>query len=196
VGSPATAFGNIKQAASTSATGVVELATNSEAIEGSSSQLVVAPAGLKAAMDLRHRPYFFANKNTDQINVPDLTWVVVTFGNEVNDSDSCYDNTNHKFTPNKAGWYQFNWTISVYGGTNLSYHQCGLLKNGSLYVASNLHYLWPTAHGGYAGGAMAYANGSTDYFQMAWYYTDPAEDGLIYNGSLMTWWQGYYIGPQ
>jgi hypothetical protein len=46
VADAATAFGNIKQAASTSATGVVELATDAEADAGASSSVVPTPSNL------------------------------------------------------------------------------------------------------------------------------------------------------
>lgn len=47
----ATAFSNIKQAASTTATGVVELATTGEATTGTDTVRAVTPAGVKAATD-------------------------------------------------------------------------------------------------------------------------------------------------
>jgi hypothetical protein len=48
VASAATSFGNIKQAATTSATGVVELATDAETNTGSDTSRAVTPAGLTA----------------------------------------------------------------------------------------------------------------------------------------------------
>lgn len=50
VGSAATAFGNIKQAASDTATGVVELATSAEAVTGTDTARAVTPAGAAAAI--------------------------------------------------------------------------------------------------------------------------------------------------
>lgn len=47
---PATAFSNIKQAATTTATGVVELATNAEAAAGTDTSRAVTPAGVAAAI--------------------------------------------------------------------------------------------------------------------------------------------------
>jgi hypothetical protein len=48
----ATAFNNIKQAASASATGVVELATDAEAITGTDTTRATTPANVKAVLDL------------------------------------------------------------------------------------------------------------------------------------------------
>jgi hypothetical protein len=50
VASAATSFGNIKQAASTTATGVSELATTAETVTGTDTARVVTPAGLHAAL--------------------------------------------------------------------------------------------------------------------------------------------------
>lgn len=51
VANAATAFGNIKQAASDSATGVVELATTAEATTGTDTTRAITAAGLKAHVD-------------------------------------------------------------------------------------------------------------------------------------------------
>lgn len=50
VASAATAFGNIKQAASDTATGVVELATNAETVTGTDTARATTPAGVAAAI--------------------------------------------------------------------------------------------------------------------------------------------------
>lgn len=50
----ATAFANIKQAATETATGVVELATTAEATTGTDTVRAVTPAGLKAHVDARN----------------------------------------------------------------------------------------------------------------------------------------------
>jgi len=50
VASASTAFGNIKQAASTTATGVAELATTAETVTGTDTARVVTPAGLHGAL--------------------------------------------------------------------------------------------------------------------------------------------------
>jgi microcystin-dependent protein len=51
VANAATAFANIKQSASETATGVVELATDAETVTGTSTVLATHPSGVKAAID-------------------------------------------------------------------------------------------------------------------------------------------------
>lgn len=53
VTTPSTAFANIKQAATESATGVVELATTAEAVTGTDTARAVTPAGLEAHLDAK-----------------------------------------------------------------------------------------------------------------------------------------------
>lgn len=52
VGNAATAFGNIKQAATESATGVLEKATTSEVVTGTDTDRAVTPAGITARMEV------------------------------------------------------------------------------------------------------------------------------------------------
>lgn len=70
VANAATAFGNIKQNATTTATGVVELATTSEVTAKSSSSVVVTPSGLAD----------FARKFTGTIGDGSATSIAVTHG--------------------------------------------------------------------------------------------------------------------
>lgn len=71
VANAATAFGNIKQAATESATGVVELATTSEATTGTDTTRAVTPAGVKAVADTKansshsHKQSDITNLTTD-----------------------------------------------------------------------------------------------------------------------------------
>jgi hypothetical protein len=81
---------------------------------------------------------------------------------EINDSDSCYNTTNYRFTPNKAGLYQVSVT-QMFNGTparviNMIY------RNGS-----NILAVFDASPGGSDGGAGGTAlidmNGTTDYLE-------------------------------
>jgi hypothetical protein len=69
VGSAATAFANIKQAATTSATGVVELATDAEAIAMSDTARAVTPSNLDASVEKLGRSRANVEYTADQIAV-------------------------------------------------------------------------------------------------------------------------------
>jgi hypothetical protein len=70
VASAATAFANIKQAASDTATGVVELATNAETQAGSDAARAVTPAGLASAIGVIVQGY---DADTAKLDVEDQT---------------------------------------------------------------------------------------------------------------------------
>ena len=83
VANAATSFSNIKQAATTSASGVSELATDAESITGTDTGRTITPSNLKAVLAQAH---FSAHKNaSDQTGITDATYTKVTFGTELYD---------------------------------------------------------------------------------------------------------------
>ena len=136
--------------------------------------------GLKwAAAASSSGPAFSAYRNASQ-TLTSGTWVKVQFEVEDFDTDSCYDNaTNYRFTPNKSGYYQFNYNAQAESGfaTNTA-----LYKNGSVY-----HYGFKSNPGSsqnnHGNGAfIAFANGTTDYFEV---YINP---GSGYGGTAVVNW--------
>ena len=60
------------------------------------------------------------------------SWTKINFGNELFDTDSCFDNsTNMRFTPTAAGKYLLTGHISFDGSNGGSYVLCSIYKNGS-----------------------------------------------------------------
>ena len=90
----------------------------------------------------------------------------VTFGTENFDTDGCFATS--RFTPNTEGYYQLNATVRISGGSGTGEVMIVLYKNGSEYARG-------TNEGGTEQGSnwysmqisdIAYANGSTDYFEI------------------------------
>ena len=136
--------------------------------------------GLKwAAPAASSGPAFSVYRNQSQ-NLTSGTWVKVQFEVEDFDTDSCYDNvTNYRFTPNKSGYYQFNYNAQAESGYATN---CALYKNGSVY-----HYGFKSNPGSsqnnHGNGAfIAYANGTTDYFEV---FLNP---GSGYGGTAVVNW--------
>ena len=79
------------------------------------------------------------------------------------DTASCFDTSTYRFTPNIAGYYQFNAQIRASGvATYLSTY---LYKNGSALIQSE--FLKDSS--GYVGttiSGLIYLNGSTDYVEL------------------------------
>ena len=128
----------------------------------------VETTGLKwAAPVASSGPAFSVYRNSTQ-SLTASAWNKIQFEVEDFDTDSCYDNvTNYRFTPNKSGYYQFNYNANIEGGTLTALQ---LYKNGSAY-----HYgvLLTGGSGSNETGAasfLVYANGTTDYFEV---YANP-----------------------
>lgn len=115
-------------------------------------------------------PSFSAYLSTSQtINAG--TFTKVAYNAEDWDTNTAYDTTNYRFTPQTAGYY----IVAVNGYASLSSNSIlGLLyKNGSSYkrlLSAN------AAAGGsdsyYSGAAHVYLNGSTDYIEFYAYFAN------------------------
>ena len=99
-------------------------------------------------------PSFRAYRGTGQ-SVTGGVFTKIAFNTEVWDTNSCYDTTNYRFTPNVAGYYSVQ--CNVYDNTT---GQLVFVKNGSYseygpygaFLGHQLH-------------ALIYMNGSTDYLE-------------------------------
>jgi hypothetical protein len=90
----------------------------------------------------------------------------VTLNAENFDTANCFDSTtNYRFTPNVAGYYQFNAMIGGNGLTTLSYNYIQIFKNGvSDSIAIYGPYLGTSNYGSLS--TLIYLNGSTDYVEL------------------------------
>ena len=134
---------------------------------GSDTQILVADStastGLKwATPAATSGPTFRAYRNTPNQSYSANTWTKVQFNAESFDTDNCFDpTTNYRFTPTKAGYYQFNQNIWVYAASGSSAGAHALYKNGSTYSVMDES----TGESQYrsTGGDIMYLNGTTDY---------------------------------
>ena len=94
------------------------------------------------------------------------TWTKVPFNVENFDTNSCYDITNYRFTPNVAGYYHIGATIAAAGGGNATYFLCAIYKNGSAHKYGSNFQCSASSGPGTNVSALVYANGSTDYFEL------------------------------
>lgn len=158
--------------------------TPSRLAVGTNGQVLTADSttatGLKwATAASSSGPAFSAYRNTSQ-TLTSGAWNKVQFEVEDFDTDSCYDNaTNYRFTPNKSGYYQFNYNAQAESGFATL---CALYKNGAIY-----HYGFKSNPGSsqnnHGNGAfIAYANGTSDYFEV---YLNP---GSGYGGTAVVNW--------
>jgi hypothetical protein len=130
-------------------------------------------------------PSFSAYLDTNQ-SISSGVYTKVQFNAELWDTNSCYSTSLYRFTPNVAGYYQFNLTYN-FNPVPSNELVLVLYKNGS-----GTNFLWYTA--GITSiyrttaSTMAYANGTTDYFE-AYVYT--ANSTTFSASSVGTFFQGF-----
>ena len=102
------------------------------------------------------------------------------------DTNSNFDTTLYRFTPNAAGYYQFN-TYFYYGTAN-SYEMITILvKNGAslgAYLADSI----TSSSRAVNGSRLAYMNGTTDYMEMYVYINVAASitaGNLLFEGFMV-----------
>ena len=118
----------------------------------------------------------------------DATWTRVNFDAENWDNAGWYDNSvNYRYTPQQAGYYQFNLTLTQGFGGNIGIRTIGSVsKNGGYgngrvwdedYTNSGFSGLAESKTE--TGSIMYYANGSTDYFEAySWINVNSGSPGL------------------
>ena len=104
------------------------------------------------------------------------------------DTNSNYDkDTNYRFTPTVAGYYQVNGSVAP-NGTSTSSCTAAIYKNGS--VAKYGAYM-QTLNANSTVSALIYLNGSTDYIEMYTYVT--ASVASVGNGASSTYFQASLV---
>ena len=117
---------------------------------------------------------------------------VIPFATELYDTDSCYNNSNYRFTPNVAGYYSVHLQVRPYVPTNAQVAYSSVIrKNGSMYVGGQSdHNMGSTTDATFiAKTALIAMNGSSDYIDFTHYqyiYTSPANNNVHSNGAY-TW---------
>ena len=119
------------------------------------------------------------------------TTTKVTFETEQWDLTNDYDTSNSRFTPSVEGYYHFNssfyFLAPVDGGvTQIQLHKNGsVFKWGNILTAAGTQAHYPTLS------ATAYANGTTDYFEL--YIWQNSGTKSIEDVATLTWFDGYLI---
>jgi hypothetical protein len=138
-------------------------------INASTSSGLVVTSDNSGSIDIQYAgksaPCFSVYSTTNQATSGSGTTTIVTWNNTIVNIGNCY--ASNVFTPNVAGYYLINYLVTISSTVGTAYVR--LYKNGSLYKGSSYG-------AGYVGGSsmstVAYANGTTDYF-----------DVRIYNGT-------------
>jgi len=126
----------------------------------SSTQAVSIPKGVGGT------PAFSAYVGTTQ-NVTSGSVTKIAFDTEEFDTNSCYDTSTYRFTPNVAGYYQVN--LTAYMATNAAGSAAGtnIYKNGSAVLRNDFRYTSTSAtlYSIPSLSGIVYLNGTTDYIE-------------------------------
>ena len=138
-------------------------------------ELLISDAGTLKRVDYSYlksanTPAFFAYRSGSNQSMPDASVTVIQMNSEVYDTDSAYDTSTYKFTPQTAGKYLLHTQYETNGGGDQVLYIAYILKNGSSTGGSQF------LHRGSGGSSFSLsttsvldANGSSDYFQAGFY---------------------------
>ena len=132
-------------------------------------------------------PVFSANTSNTSCTGSQVTTIIMT--NEDFDTASAYSTSTGRFTPQVAGYYQFNAYFSFYGTSNVNGQSILLRKNGSLTfgnfgVTNSDNSPW----WGLSTSGICYLNGTTDYVNLGCYFNGSSTFTLgnaILNGCFL-----------
>lgn len=137
---------------------------------------VTFPAATGTPLVSGNQPAFSAACNTSQ-SIPNATNTKVQLAVKNFDTANCFDNTtNYRFTPNVAGYYQFNAIVTI-GGASSGIVTTQIWKNGT-----NISSSWMPMNGQYNGttvSTLLYMNGSTDYVELYVYQNGGATQTVL-----------------
>jgi hypothetical protein len=144
---------------------------------GTAGQVLTVAAGVPswATPAGSSGPAFQAFSNT-AFSAATVTYVKIQLNTETFDTDNCFDSTtNYRFTPTKAGYYQFNSRISIGGMAANAQAYGAIYKNGTAVARVGSGARDTTFNYGVtAGSHLVYLNGSSDYVELYVYVQQAA----------------------
>lgn len=143
-------------------------------------------------------PYFHASINTNDAkqSLPNATYTKVIFDYEMSDTNNNYDpTTNYRFTPTVAGYYMFTFRAQLQpsAGAGGEFFLNLVKNNFDLGWRSTSSTVTASVDFAVSGSAIAYANGTTDYFQVYAYQSSGVTKQLNNFGVEGSFFQGVLI---
>ena len=113
-------------------------------------------------------PAFYVARDGAQ-SISNTTWTKIqltTTNSGGFDTNSCYSNSNYRFTPNVAGYYQTQFTLAISTGSLLA-GRAAIYKNGSRWATTELYMNSGDNYDDFSTQvcSLIYLNGSTDYVE-------------------------------
>jgi hypothetical protein len=157
----------------------------------SGTNTITLPAATGTVMVSGNMPAFSAYVGTAQ-SISASTYTKVACNTKEFDTASCYNTSTYRFTPNVAGYYQFNGqTENLSGGGSRIIVM--FYKNGSVVRFGNDLGL-PSGNWGNGAGmvvsSLIYCNGTTDYIE---FYILDTGGQTIATGPVTSYFQGFLV---
>jgi len=127
-------------------------------------------------------PAFQAYLGSNQTGMQDSVAEKLKIDTENFDSDSWFNTTTYRYTPQKAGYYNF----TIQGSSSLI-HTIYILKNGS----TQFNAIGYNSYQSFPGSKMVYMNGSSDYVEL-WGLVQTA-NGSFTSGASNTSFEGFWV---
>jgi len=109
-------------------------------------------------------PAFSAYQSTAQTALSANTWTKLAFQSEEFDTNSNFDTSTYRFTPNVAGYYQVTGFMTA--STSFTYGQVFVYKNGSQFKLGNSNGYSANTSNAWGASCLVYMNGTTDYLEL------------------------------
>ena len=134
----------------------------------------------------------FSAYSTTATNIPNAAYTKMIMNSEDWDTDSCFDTSTYRFTPNKAGYYQimgsagFAFSSKTMNGWIVVYKNGGTWKKGNrIFTNSTMPHCVVST--------LVYLNGTTDYVELYFYQNSGSTTTTSATGSAENWFQGIWI---
>ena len=177
----------VGQIITSSGSGTITLGQSGETITIPSGATINMSSATQTGVGGTNTPAFQAYQGSTSTYSTTIT--LITCNTEVFDSDSAYDTSAYRFTPQVAGKYFFYGQIYITSpGTNLTM-QCRLSKNGSAFAVGDQNSAVNRDQAVVAHGSVD-LNGSSDYVDLRGYNSSSM---ATVAGSLYTYFGGYRI---
>jgi hypothetical protein len=146
---------------------------------------ITLPSVTGTAMVSGNMPAFSAYISASQ-NVTSNVDTKIAFNTEEFDTANCFDTSTYRFTPNVAGYYEFNLSVS-FSATAITNNEIAFYKNGSYYKRG----AWNTGGQQISSSVLIYLNGSTDYVEFYGILVGTSPQFFGSNPPRYTWVTGY-----
>tara|TARA_E500000318_G_scaffold28665_2_gene28771 strand:+ start:642 stop:1160 length:519 start_codon:yes stop_codon:yes gene_type:complete len=138
---------------------------------------------------ITNTPAFRATMSTTQA-IANTTMTTINFNTETYDTDSCYNTSTYKFTPNVAGKYLVIASYALNANSSTGTFICSIFKNGAEHSRANIVLSSSTSNP--ITTSLIDFNGSSDYIE-AKGYQETGGSKTIYAGTEQSYFSAVRI---